>query len=236
MSNSQARVEAIFAEAAELFASKNAAYGDSWRHNGWRGNLSRIMEKAGRLRNMLWRDGNVLLNGGKEHPRETALDMINTLAFMVVNMDDGVEWGHEPGAREIPPPFDRELEQFRLSYGNPALTRQDLEAMRKDVRSGNRESLDGVWPAGYDQPFNQNHHRLMDPRPLPPEGRVVGYTEQGDEVSAHPVGEQTLVAPHLGELPPPGEEKPSPEPRKRGTAKVTDRGSGPRKVADTPQA
>lgn len=213
MSNSQARVEAIFAEAAELFQSKNAAYGDSWRHNGWRGNLSRIMEKAGRLRNMLWRDGNVLLNGGKEHPRETALDMINTLAFMIANMDDGVEWGHEPGSQEIPPPFDRELEQFRLSYGDPSITREQMLMMRGRV---NRESLDGVWPHGL--PYGPREPAL-DPTPTPPAGT--------------PIGEQTLVAPHLGELPPPGEEKPSP--RKR-TAKVTDRGSGPRKVADSPQA
>lgn len=96
MSDSQMRVEAVFAEAARLFESKNAHYGDAWRDQGWRGNLSRILEKSKRLRNMLWRGGNTLLNGGKEHPRETALDMINTLAFMIVNMDDGVEWGHEP--------------------------------------------------------------------------------------------------------------------------------------------
>lgn len=103
-SNSQARVEEVFAEAARLFASKNVTYQDSWRTQGWRGNLSRILEKSGRLRAILWRGGNVLLNGGKEHPRETALDMINTLAFMIVSMDDGVEWGVEANTLPVPGP------------------------------------------------------------------------------------------------------------------------------------
>jgi hypothetical protein len=103
VNNSQARVEEIFAEAARLFETKNLTYQDSWRTQGWRGNLSRILEKAGRLRAMLWRGGNVLLNGSKEHPRETLLDIINTSAFLIINMDDGVEWGHEPQAKEIYP-------------------------------------------------------------------------------------------------------------------------------------
>lgn len=104
MMNSQARVEEVFAEAARLFELKNRSYGDSWREQGWRGNVSRILEKAKRVRNMVWRD-RVLLNGSSEHPRETMLDMINTLAFAIINMDDGVEWGHEPQASSPPLPF-----------------------------------------------------------------------------------------------------------------------------------
>lgn len=144
MSNSQARVEEVFAEAARLFETKNLTYQDSWRTQGWRGNLSRVLEKAGRLRAMLWRGGNVLLNGSKEHPRETLLDIINTAAFLIINMDDGVEWGHEPQARDIypssatqiPVDFPNELtsyghdrlEEFRDSYGNPSITREQMVA------------------------------------------------------------------------------------------------------------
>lgn len=173
MSNSQARVEEVFAEAARLFATKNATYQDSWRTQGWRGNLSRILEKAGRLRAMLWRGGNVLLNGSKEHPRETLLDIINTASFLIINMDDGVEWGHEPQAKEINPPVD---------YGPVPGSYE--EALQRQRQSG--------------------------------------------------VGEQTIVTPVVGEVPPPGEERPSPKPRKRAT--VTDRGSGPRPAVDNPQA
>lgn len=206
MSNSQARVEEVFAEAARLFESKNRAYGDSWRQNGWRGNISRIFEKAGRLRNMLWRGGNVLLNGGNEHPRETMLDMLNTLAFAIINMDDGVEWGSEPQSREIYPsnlqgpsvPRDSELEQFQLGYGNPAITRADM--------------------------YNTK--------------------EEGFTLPQKGVGEQTVVAPHIGDVPTPGEDKPSPMPREgtraqpRRQVAVTDRGSGPRTrlAKDNPQA
>jgi hypothetical protein len=89
------RVARIFDEAAALVREKNPRYGSSWRHQGWRGNLSRILEKAGRLRSMLWRRDPELLNASNEHPRQTMLDMMNTLAFAIINMDDGLEYGHE---------------------------------------------------------------------------------------------------------------------------------------------
>lgn len=206
MSNSQARVEEVFAEAARLFASKNASYQDSWRDQGWRGNVARVMEKAKRIRSLLWRPS-VLLNGSKEHPRETLMDVINTCAFAIINMDDGVEWGEGVDSKPVAPP-----------QGWP------------DWAPG---------PAG----------------PLPPEGRVIGYTLAGDEVSAHPEAGWPLT-PHevhqrgqrlndpvpananettLVDVPVPGEEKPSPKPRNRT---VTDKGSGPRQrpIKDAPQA
>jgi len=85
----------IFDEAIRLASEKNAKYGDAWQDQGWRGNLSRILEKDKRLRTMLWRAGEPFLNGEKEHPRETAMDMMNTLAFLILNMDADREWGHE---------------------------------------------------------------------------------------------------------------------------------------------
>jgi hypothetical protein len=103
VSNSQARVEEVFAEAARLFASKNASYQDSWRDQGWRGNVARVMEKAKRIRSLLWRPS-VLLNGSKEHPRETLMDVINTCAFAIINMDDGVEWGEGVDSKPVAPP------------------------------------------------------------------------------------------------------------------------------------
>lgn len=216
MSNSQARVEEIYAEAARLFASKNVNYGDSWREQGWRGNVSRILEKAKRIRNMVWRQS-VLLNGSSEHPRETLMDMMNTCAFAIINMDDNVEWGHEDHALPVPQPHHA-VEFAMRSNSMPVWTPERAEA------SGE----------------------------LPPEGRVVGYNSAGDEISAHPVPanyspppevqraientHETIITPHVGNVPPPGEEpagKPSP---RRRSVPVTDRGSGPRKVKDNPQA
>lgn len=90
--DSKYAVRAVLDEALNLFELKNQDYGDSWREQGWRGNLSRILEKAGRLRKV-WRKGSYVVPD--EGLRETALDMINTLAFLVINHDTGREWGHE---------------------------------------------------------------------------------------------------------------------------------------------
>jgi hypothetical protein len=179
VSNSQARVEEIFVEAARLFAEKNRHYGDSWRNQGWRGNISRMLEKAGRIRKMVWRSGDVLLNGGSEHPRETLLDMLNTVAFAIINIDDRVEWGTEPGAQDIPaplpavpgwargggahsamqelPPREAELEYFRASYGNPALTLEDVERLKaahSDEQTTVQPAIGDV-PAPGEEPSNK---------------------------------------------------------------------------------
>ena len=84
----------VFDEALDLARRKNADYGDAWRDQGWRGNLSRILEKAGRLRNLLWRGSNSIPIVD-EDTRQTMLDIINTAAFFIINKDHGVEWGHE---------------------------------------------------------------------------------------------------------------------------------------------
>lgn len=90
-----ARATRVLDEAMRLMSEKNASYNDAWREQGWRGCLARIMSKTTRLRNMLWRSHTSLLNGDKEHPRETALDMINHLVFFILNLDDDREWGTE---------------------------------------------------------------------------------------------------------------------------------------------
>lgn len=107
MSDTDLRVAAIQDEARGIVMEKNGRYGSSWRHQGWRGNLSRVLEKSDRLRAMLWSGGTPLLNGEKEHPRETILDIMNTCAFMIANLDDGVEWGNEPQAAVILPEIFR---------------------------------------------------------------------------------------------------------------------------------
>lgn len=95
MSNTTQRMSRVLDEAVRLVSEKNTTYEDAWREHGWRGSLGKVLTKASRLRNMLWRPNNSLLNGEKETPREICLDMINHLVFMVLNMDEGREWGHE---------------------------------------------------------------------------------------------------------------------------------------------
>lgn len=153
MSDTEYRVQEIQRHALALVREKNARYQDSWRQQGWRGNLSRILEKGARLRAMLWQPGTPLLNGEKEHPRETALDMINTLTFMVINMDDGREWGHEKWGHEKEKVYATDgLTPAESSwtmdprYPPPIGTAQQPPASYP----GNGESLDD-WPADEQQ-------------------------------------------------------------------------------------
>lgn len=96
MSSSKYDVQRVFDEALQLFERKNADYGDSWRHHGWKGNLGRILEKADRLQRLHWHGSDLTPSVTDETGRQTALDMINTLAFFVVNWDNGKQWGNEP--------------------------------------------------------------------------------------------------------------------------------------------
>lgn len=94
MSNTIDQMRRVFEEALALAERKNADYGDAWRDQGWRGNLSRVFEKAKRLRTILW-SGRSVDPQVNENVRETGIDLINSLAFFIINRDSGVEWGHE---------------------------------------------------------------------------------------------------------------------------------------------
>lgn len=132
MSDTIGQLGRVFDEAVRLASAKNADYGDAWRDQGWRGNLSRVLEKAKRLKTLLWK-----ANGNDprvaETTRETALDMINTLAFFIINQDAGMEWGNEEyHGQELTQSFyggvgpdqiriDR-IEQFHQATGAPDQT------------------------------------------------------------------------------------------------------------------
>jgi hypothetical protein len=94
VSNTIDQMRRVYEEALALAERKNADYGDAWRDQGWRGNISRIFEKTKRLRTILW-SGKPVETHVDENVRETAIDMMNSLVFFVLNTDAGVEWGHE---------------------------------------------------------------------------------------------------------------------------------------------
>lgn len=85
----------VFAGALATMRAKDRQYGGAWREQGWMGNLARVMSKAARLRNMLWRD--YQLEGSAEPVRDTIQDMINLLVFMTLNMNGGNRWGRGDG-------------------------------------------------------------------------------------------------------------------------------------------
>jgi hypothetical protein len=86
----------IFCEARNLAAQKNISYGNAWRHQGYMGNLARVMSKCARLKNMAWRDGSDREEVGRvvEAASEAELmDIINIAAFGVLNLRSGNRWG-----------------------------------------------------------------------------------------------------------------------------------------------
>jgi hypothetical protein len=85
----------VFAEALVTFDEKNADYGDAWRKNGWRGNLPRIFEKIERVRELLWRADPRTPAVSDETAIKTLIDMLNSIAFTVINLREEVEFGHE---------------------------------------------------------------------------------------------------------------------------------------------
>lgn len=93
--NSREQVWDVYAKAIRVFDNKNTDYGDAWRRNGWRGNLSRVFEKADRVRNLVWRADPRVPAVGDEAAVETLRDMLNTIAFAIINLEEEVEWGGE---------------------------------------------------------------------------------------------------------------------------------------------
>lgn len=82
----------LFISALILQQQKASTYGEAWRDQGWAGNVSRVLSKASRLRNMLWRDQPI--ESDKEPVVETLLDMINLAAFAIINYNAKNRWGN----------------------------------------------------------------------------------------------------------------------------------------------
>lgn len=76
---------------------KKDAYGDSWVRQGYMGNVGRVLSKADRLRNLLWKDddgGKVRTAGGDETVLDTLYDLSALCAFAIANIEEGNRWGH----------------------------------------------------------------------------------------------------------------------------------------------
>lgn len=78
-------------EQLQLFLRKNSFYRDSWRGQGWRGNVARILSKADRIRAMCW--GSLPLQDSKEPVEDTLRDMSLLCMFATINRHMDNEWG-----------------------------------------------------------------------------------------------------------------------------------------------
>lgn len=89
----QEALRRVFEQALNTANAKNKHYGGAWRHQGWMGNLARIMSKVARLRAMCWMD--FPIEDSKEPVKDTALDLINLSAFFLINNTEGNRWGDQ---------------------------------------------------------------------------------------------------------------------------------------------
>jgi hypothetical protein len=98
----KAQFEVMY-DALLIYEQRNENYKDNWRRMGWRGVLVRIRERAERLWDVYWWDGEDVtdLEDRMYPPRnvDDAIDLINFAAFFVRGMNgheatrDGSWWG-----------------------------------------------------------------------------------------------------------------------------------------------
>lgn len=89
-----AMLEAMAAEYSRSFAlvvQKTEGYGDAWKHQGWMGNVARILSKSARLKSLLWRD--IAISGHDETIEDTARDLMNLCVFFLLNRGQDNKWG-----------------------------------------------------------------------------------------------------------------------------------------------
>jgi hypothetical protein len=72
---------------------KEQAYAGAWREQGWRGNVARVLSKAKRLKNMLWRTNT--MDNSEEPVNDTLIDLVALAAFTWINRQKNNEWGSE---------------------------------------------------------------------------------------------------------------------------------------------
>lgn len=81
----------VFEQAMHIAHRKGFTYGPAWRHQGWMGNIARMISKMGRLKNMCWRDQGI--ESSEESVADNAFDMINITGFFIINRHDDNKWG-----------------------------------------------------------------------------------------------------------------------------------------------
>lgn len=90
----QGHADAVLA----LIRKKDGQYGGAWAKQGYMGNFARILSKAARVENLVWRDGGEWHSGHQsEQDNETLLDTLYDLsalcAMAIANIEEGNRWG-----------------------------------------------------------------------------------------------------------------------------------------------
>lgn len=82
-------------KAFQMMLRKAQGYGPAWREQGYMGQTARILSKASRLKNLLWRT--LPVDNAEETVDETVRDLINLCVFFLLNRGQENQWGRGPG-------------------------------------------------------------------------------------------------------------------------------------------
>lgn len=90
-------LQPLLDEALALVTEKDRAYAGAWRRQGYMGNVSRVLSKVERLRELVWGDDVMALGDtvGGETVEDTLLDLINLSAMTLHNFRAGDRWGND---------------------------------------------------------------------------------------------------------------------------------------------
>lgn len=81
----------VFIKAFDLYQRKRITYGKAWREQGYMGQTARILSKASRLKNMVWREQP--FDNTEETVDDTVIDIINLCVFWLLNRGQQNKWG-----------------------------------------------------------------------------------------------------------------------------------------------
>ena len=87
----QQRLLDLFEHLLILQNRKRQFYSEAWQDQGFMGNVARVLSKASRLKNMLWRE--FPIQDSEETIEDTLQDIILLGAFALFNYRDRNKWG-----------------------------------------------------------------------------------------------------------------------------------------------
>jgi hypothetical protein len=87
----------VYAAQVRDLLVRKAGYGNSWQHQGYMGNIGRVLSKADRLKELMWQDHNPFDKTSEleeeESVQDTLMDIGPLAAFAVANLEEGNRWG-----------------------------------------------------------------------------------------------------------------------------------------------
>lgn len=88
--------DAYSAMVRDLIIRKSRGYGNAWRHQGYMGNIGRVLSKADRLKELMWRDEATDFTEqdvAGESVLDTLADLGPLAAFAIANIEEVNRWG-----------------------------------------------------------------------------------------------------------------------------------------------